>query len=257
MDSKRYLVGSVSKALAVLDLFDAAHPERTLTELAREMDTLPGTLFPVLRTLEHHNYLAKDPVTKRYRLGLKLLAVVNHLFSSLDVREQAKPVLQELAVTLGANAHLALPYEFEVLYLERREAAPSVVINSAVGRRVPLHCTALGKVLSAHSPYLEEWVLSQPELPAITRCTVTDPAELKAQFAEIREQGFALEFEEFHEGNACVAAPIRDYRGQAFAALSISIVKVRLESEPIEGFIDEVVRAALCVSESLGYVPGV
>lgn len=253
MERERYLNTSLARALRVLDLFDSNRRELTLTELAQAMKTRPGSIYPILHTLQRFGYLVRDPDTKRYRLGLKLIAQANHLLSSLDVREQAKPVLRRLARELGANAHLAVLYENEVLYLDREEAAPSVVIPSVIGRRVPPHCTALGKVLLAHSPEATERVLSGKKLPALTPRTITDPESLRRGLAQVRKEGYALDQEEFHEGNVCVAAPVRNYRGTVVAAISVSIAKSRLDHKPLDRFKVAVVEGAKEISQAMGY----
>lgn len=249
---ERYLVGSVAKALTVLDLFDENHKECTLTFIADAMNTKPGTIYPIVHTLEKFQYLAKDPDTKRYRLGFRPLLLASHILMSLDVREQAKPILEQLASEFSANAHLAIPYGNEVLYLERREAAPSVVLNSIIGRRVPLHCTALGKIFSAFTPHLEEWLLAQTDLKKVTPHTMTHPAEIQEELTRVRHKGFAVEREEFHEGNICYAAPIRNYRSKVFAAISISVAVTRADHEPLDRFTTAVVDGACRISEALG-----
>ena len=137
------------------------------------MGARPGSIYPILHTLQRFGYLNREEETKRYRLGMKFLVQAHHILGSLDIREQAKPVLRELARRIGVNAHLAILYEDEVLYLDREEAAASVVIPSVIGRRVPPHCTALGKVLLAHNPEIAERVLGRAPLPSLTPVSYT------------------------------------------------------------------------------------
>ena len=252
-DRERYLNTSLAKALKVLDLFNEDHRELSLSEIARRLDSQPGGVYPVLYTLHQHGYLARDPHTKRFRLGLKLLAQANQLLSSLDVREQAKPILRQMARKLSVNAHLAVLYENKVLYLDREEAAPGVVLTSVVGRQVPAHCTALGKVLLASNPEIEGHVLDGDRLEAMTSKTITNPKALRAQLVQVRNQGHAVDNEEFHDGNVCVAAPVRNYRGTVVAAISISFAKTRLEYEALEGLTTEVVNGANAISQAMGY----
>jgi DNA-binding IclR family transcriptional regulator len=154
---------------------------------------------------------------------------------------------------LETNAHLAVLYEDEVLYLDREEAALSVVIPSAIGKRVPPHCTALGKVLLAYQPEVAERVLSQRELPAMTPHTHTSPLALGEEIARVRELGHAVDDEEFHQGNVCVAAPVRNWRGTVIAAVSVSFPKVRLEYEPLEKFVSAVTEGTESISQAMGY----
>lgn len=244
---------SLAKALAVLDLFNEKDTKLTLTEIAQRMGTRPGSIYPIVYTLLKFGYLERDAETKKYSLGLKILALANQILSSLDIRERAKPVLKKLARELEANAHLAVLYEDEVLYLDREEAAPSVVIPSVIGRRVPPHCTALGKVLLAHNPEALERILAKGPLPALTPNTITNPEVLRRELERVRTQGYAVDWEEFHEGNICVAAPVRNYRGRVVAAISVSLPKARLAHNSLERYTQAVLEGSRVISSALGY----
>ena len=249
----RYLNTSLAKALRVCELFDGERAELSLSEIASALGSRPGSVYPIVYTLQSFGYLERDPDTKRFRLGLKFLALANHILSSLDIREKAKPVLKELARQLQVNAHLAVLYEDEVLYLDREEAAPSVVLPSVIGRRVPPHCTALGKVLLAYDPGAAARITAGGELPKLTRNTITDAQALQRELAKVRQAGYALDDEEFHEGNFCVAAPVRNYRGTVVAAISVSLPKSRLDHEPQDRFVREVISGAEAISRAMGY----
>ena len=146
---RRYNATSLARALSILGLFEPSTPSLSATQIARSLRVRPGSLYPALSTLERFGYLERRP-DKRFRLGLKLLERGHTILQSLDMYERAKPALLELARALSANAHLAVLHQGQVLYLGREEAAPSAVFPSIVGRLVPAHCTALGKVLLAH-----------------------------------------------------------------------------------------------------------
>jgi len=253
MEKERYLNTSLAKALRVLDLFNGVEGGLSLTEIAQRMGTRPGSVYPIIYTLHKFGYLQRDPETKKYTLGLRILALANQILSSLDIREKAKPVLKRLARELEVNAHLAVLYEGEVLYLDREEAAPSVVIPSVIGRRVPPHCTALGKVLLAYHPEALEEFLAKGPLPALTPNTITNPELLRRELERVRQQGYATDWEEFHEGNICVAAPVRNYRGKVVAAISVSLPKARLTHDPLDRFVQAVVQGAREVSSSIGH----
>ncbi len=249
----RYQNSSLAKALCLLDLFDAEQEELSLTEMAEALDTRAGTIYPIVTTLHRYGYLQRDSHTKRYRLGLRLLAQAGRILASLDIREQAKPVLKKLARDLSANTHLGVLYDCEVLFLDREEATPGVVLSSPVGSRVPAHCTALGKVFLAHDGDAAARVCAAGELPAVTVYTITDPQELQNQLGEVRKRGYAVDMEEFHEGNVCVGAPIRNHEGLVGGGISISVGKARLERDPLSAFVDGVVEGAAEVSEAMGY----
>jgi len=251
---REYLNSSLERSLRVLGLFDVENRSLSLSEIARRIGSTPGGATPILNTLEKHGFVARDPETKRYRLGLTILERANCVLASLDVGEAAKPVLRSLASELRVNAHLAVRYDAEVLYVHREEAAPAVVFQSIIGRRVPLYCTALGKVFLAFEPpsLLEEVLGAQ--LAPVTAKTLTTPRALRDDIEATRARGFSIDDEEFHLGQVCVGVPVRDFQSRPVAAISISIARPRLEAEPLSMFTEELVKAGLSVSAALGNV---
>lgn len=249
----RYLNTSLAKALRLLEMFDGEFEDRSLTEMAEALGARPGSIYPIVTTLLRYGYLRRDPSTKRYRLGLRVLRQAHHLLSRLDIREQAKPVLKRLARELSANTHLGVLFEDQVLFLDREELSPSVLHTVVTGQCVPAHCTALGKVLLAFDLETTARICEGGQLPACTQRTITDPAMLRQELAEVRRRGHALNVEELHEGNACVAAPVRNYRGTVVAGLSVSVASVRLERDPLDDFVTAVVDGAGELSRAMGY----
>ncbi len=253
--SARYNATSLARALTILDLFEPETPSLTATEIARSLRVRPGSLYPALSTLERFGYLERRP-DKRFRLGLKLLERGHTILLHLDLYERAKPALRELAQALSANAHLAVLHQGQVLYLGREEAAPSAVFPSIVGRLVPAHCTALGKVLLAHlNPGERRQLLANRRLERRTARTITGLRRLNVEMATVLVRGYALDNEELHEGVMCVAAPIRDHAGVVVAAISVSLLKARVTEARVEKIAQEVTRTAEVISGAMGYRP--
>ncbi|MGQ9734975.1 MAG: IclR family transcriptional regulator, partial [Candidatus Bipolaricaulia bacterium] len=207
---------------SILELFGPTVERLSATEIARRLGTVPGVIYPILYTLERYGYLERDG-NKKYSLGLKFLERGNLILQQLDLRDKAKPYLKELANTYNVNAHLAVLYDWKVMYLHREEGYPSVIIKEVVGQRVPAYCTALGKVLLASLEERDlETYLAQEELKPLTPKTISDPLRLREELKRVREQGYAIDNEEFHEGNMCVAAPIRNHLRETLGAISVS-----------------------------------
>lgn len=251
---ERYLNKSLQKAFSVIELFDGKVETLSATEIARKLGTTPGVIYPTLYTLEKYGYLVRDG-NKKYSLGLKFLERGSLILQQLDIRDRAKPHLRELANTHNVNAHLAVLYERKVMYLHREEGYPSVIIKEVVGRRVPAYCTALGKVLLASLSKSElENYFGKEELKSVTPKTISEPKLLREELERVREGEYALDNEEFHEGNICIAAPVKDYMGRTIAAISISLPKERFTAKHTQGsLIGEVTNAALRISRDLGY----
>ena len=249
----RYNPTSLARALTILDLFEPATPTLSATQIARRLRARPGSLDPALSTLERFGYLERRP-DKRFRLGLKLLERGHTILQHLDVYERAKPALRKLAQAFSGNAHLAVLHQGQVLYLGREEASPSSVFPSIVGRLVPAHCTALGKVLLAHlTPGERRDLLAGRPLERRTVRTIISPRRLEVEMGGIRDRGYAVDDEELHEGVICFAAPVRDHAGEVVAAISISVLKARVAAARAEKIGQGVIRTAAIISGDMGY----
>jgi len=252
-ERKRYWNNSVARGVRVLELFESGREEMTLSEIARNMETAPSGIYSIVTTLEDLGCLARNPETKRYRLGLKILELSSRLTGSMDIRDEARATLKQLAADHRANSHLAVLFEEQVLYIDTEITAATFVLPEIIGRRAPTYCTALGKVLLAHNTDAAERVLSREPFPALTPRTITTAEKLRRQLLQIVERGHAIDREEFHEGIVCIAAPVRNYRGEVAAALSVSIASTRLKQEPLSAFAESIMRGANAVSERMGW----
>jgi IclR family transcriptional regulator, KDG regulon repressor len=255
MSKLRYQNKSIKKALRLLTVFDATHRELSLTELARELDMLPGSLYSIILPLEEGGYLTRDPHTKRYRLGMGFLERANTVLSTLDLREQSKPEIRQLTHDLRANSYLGVLYKDNVLYLDREEAYPdrSSLSHPIIGYRDFLHATALGKVLLAFNPEVEKQVLELETLPSITIQTITDTVTLERELDIVRRRGYALDREESQLDNVCLAAPVYNFESNVVAAISISMPKTLFDHESINATANSVMKAASRISVRMGY----
>lgn len=244
----------MDRALRILDLFSESREILTASEIAAILSTTPATLYPTLYTLKAHGYLIRDD-RKRYRLGLKLLERSGQVLAQLDVRRVAHLHLRELARRWQVTADLAVLYGNEVLYLARETGHPTAILSEVVGRRVPLHCTSLGKVLLAHLSDQEQLELIRSlKLVAYTPHTITEAKRLAAELSKTRERGYALDIQEFHLGIACVGAPIRGYDGRVVAAISLMLpVDDEVRNHGHEAAAAAVVETATAISAELGF----
>jgi len=249
---RSYLNNSVDRALRVLEVFTEEQPLWSAAEVAAFLNTRYATLYPTLATLEAHGYLQRDEL-KRYRLGLKLVERSGQVLAGIDLRQVVRGHLRELAQQIGGNAHLAILYGNEVLYLLREVGQQAVVLSDIVGRRVPCHCTALGKALLASLPEEElgERVSALDFAPQ-TENTITDPERLLQEIAKVRRDGYALEIEEFHLGSSCVGVVVRNHEAKAVAAISVSMSASRLRDAGSEELIEAIRATADNIARELG-----
>jgi DNA-binding IclR family transcriptional regulator len=161
---------------------------------------------------------------------------------------------KELVKQYNETVHLGVLEEGEVLYLAKEESSQTIRMISYIGKRAPLHCTALGKVLLAYiSEEERKKILEEKELPRLTKNTITDKRELEKELDKIREQDFALDREENEKDVRCIGAPIRNYKGKVIAAISISSPIFRIDKNVQNNLKEALIKTTNKISKRLGY----
>ncbi len=247
-------VGSVQKALDILDAFVPQKPELSLTELTELLSINKSTLFNLLRTLEGHGYIVQSPQTKRYRLGLRFLDRAALVTDYADVSRVAPPFLDELRDKVEENVHLGVLEDGQVVYLYRAQGPHTLSVNSRLGMRVPAHATSMGKVILAYRSENEiKSVIAKYGLHACTPNTITELPVFEECLREVKMRGYATDAEEHHLGSECIAAPIFDLHHQVIAAVSVSIPSVRMTGSRPSHIIRHLTETARLISEQFGW----
>jgi len=208
-----------SRALTVLAAFDQDHLRLGLSQIARRAGLPLTTTHRLVHELEAGQALERREdgsyVVGRRVWQLGLLAPV-----PLELREAARPFMQDLYETTRENVHLAVRDDLQALYVELISGRDSVPIVSRPGVRLPLHATGVGKVLLAHAPAdLVRRALLDPQ--RVTGYTVVEPGRLRADLAETRRRGFSRTAEEMTLGTFSLAVPVLDAEGRVVAALGL------------------------------------
>ena len=255
--SKTPAVPLVSAAVRVLAVLDQLSRQRAvgLEDLSRQLKLAKPTVYRFLLTLQELGY-ARRVDGERWAMSMKLFNMGSRALDHLDLHAAARPVAEALADELGETVHMGVLDGDSAVYVLKIESKYTIRMYSRVGRRMPLYCTAIGKILLAFGKESDrEAGLKGVRLLAITKNTLTTRAELDAELAQIREQGFARDNEEREENLHCIGAPIFDYTGAVVAALSVSWPSFRYELSEERGWIDRVKSAAAEISAVLGYLP--
>ncbi|MGI5128532.1 IclR family transcriptional regulator [Pseudonocardia sp. CA-107938] len=237
------------RALALLASFRADHPELTLTELSRRSGLPLTTTHRLASELVAGGALER--VGGRYRIGLWLWEVASLAPRGFGLREAAMPFLEDVYEATRQNVQLAVlatdAGAAEVVYLERLAPRHAVSVVTRVGGRMPVHATAVGRVLLAHGPReLQEAVLSRP-LQRFTTATETDPDRLRSKLAEVRRTGVAITLRQVELVSLSVAAPVRDAGGEVVAAISV----VAPVEDGAQRYVPVVVAAARAISRTV------
>lgn len=247
------IIQSLDRALSILDLFDERNRELKITEISAKMQLHKSTVHSLLKTLQLHRYIEQDAESGKYRLGMRLLEKAQLLLQGFDIREIARPHLMQLSQETGQTAHLVVLDGSEGVYIDKVEGAKAAIRYSRIGRRVPLHSSAVGKVLAAYLPEPElDRILANYHYHVQTSHTITNEADLRAELELVRYKGVAYDREENEQGVRCTAAPVYDHSGQVSAAVSISTMVSTVNDEEFAGLSALVVRTADSISKSLG-----
>ncbi|MFI6605806.1 IclR family transcriptional regulator [Streptomyces sp. NPDC050507] len=227
------LVPAVTRALDVLELF--LHGDGTLSapEVTRKLQLPRTTVHELLTTLAARSYLVTIPDQPgRYRLGVRTYQLGSRYAEQLDLAAEGQQVARQVAETCGETVHVAILEGTDVIYIAKVDSTHAVRMVSAAGRKLPAHCTSVGKMLLAALPERElDARLEGLELTGMTPDSITDEAALRAALASVRERGIAVEHRESNPDVSCVAAPVRDRSGRVVAALSVSVPMIRWTEE--------------------------
>ncbi|MCG7303818.1 IclR family transcriptional regulator [Pseudoglutamicibacter albus] len=193
------------RILSILTLFESGQRSISLTDIATRTGLPLSTVHRLVGELVEWRFLAKNE-TGRYQLGIRLWALAQN--TGRQLRDAAKPLLQDLFSLTGETTHLAIREGNEALYIERLYSTKRLARAAKVGGSLPLHATAVGKCILA---FEEDWVRDaylQLPLKAFTPFTEVNPHRLAAQLAKFHKQGYATAHEEVTIGSSSIAVPI-------------------------------------------------
>ena len=253
MSPRRKVIGSVQRAIDILDLFDEHRVELGITEIGQALDLPKSTAAGLILTLDHNGYLEQNPATRKYRLGYKLAERAGLLLSQFDLRQIAGPALEALRNRCNESINLAVRDGAYVVYIARLEGTSMLGMRTEIGKRERIYSTALGKAILSTLPEAEvQEFLARTKFVPVTPRTILAPADFHAELEKTCQRGFAIDDEENELGGRCVAAPIFDYRGHTLAAVSISVPVQRFPKEMIEKYGRWVKETAGEISRKLG-----
>jgi IclR family transcriptional regulator, KDG regulon repressor len=250
------LVPAVTRALDILELFLDGDGTLSAPEIVRRLQLPRTTVHELVTTLVARSYLTPVPSTPgRYRLGVRSYQLGSRYAEQLDLAAEGQQVARLVAETCDETVHVAILEATDVIYIAKVDSTHAVRMVSAAGRRLPAHCTSVGKMLlaSLSEGELAARIPDGAELAAMTPNSVTDPAALRAELAGIRERGIAVECRESNPDVSCVAAPVQDRSGRVVAALSISVPMIRWSEERHEELARLAAKGAVDLSERLGF----
>jgi len=253
-----YAIQTVVNALKLLEAF-RDEEELGVTELSRRLELHKNNVFRLLATLELQGYIEQSASSDRYRLGTRCLELGQAFLHNRRLLCRARPLLEEIAAESGETSHLAVMRNFDTVHLDGVASDHLVATGLRIGQHLPIHCTALGKVLLGCSAELVQQQFERARvgtkgLDPRTAATIVDSQKLFDQARSSALRGYALDFEECEQGLVCAAAPVFGDMGQTLAALSVSAPAFRMDEERLlTQIVPLVTTAAGRLSREMGF----
>ncbi|MGI9222847.1 MAG: IclR family transcriptional regulator [Woeseiaceae bacterium] len=242
-------MSALSKGFRVLEAVTAEGGGLTFSEIVDATEVPKASVHRLLRELVDLSALTFDETTRRYQGGLLLAGLGAAVTENYDVRRIARPHLEDLQKKTGLVATLGIRDGEKGTYLDKIEPAGFVIrLHSEIGKSFPLHCTAMGKLLLAHSDAATIARVTRRKLEPYTANTITDGKVLRKELEQITSDGYAFDREEITRGLVCVAAPIYGVNDEVVAAMSCTVSSFDATESLLDEIREHVVQSAIAAS---------
>ena len=235
----------------MLDALSDGSPELGTNEIARRTGINPSTVSRLLATLANAHMVEHVSANGRYRLGPRLLQLGSIVLGRLDLRDVARPYLQELVHATGETATLSVPGEHDAVTVDFVQGDASVRSVARLGRPSIGHATAAGKVLLAFGSA----ELPSGRLTPHTARTITDPTRLRTELARVVRQGYAEAVGEREPDLNAIAAPVYDAAGELVGIVGVQGPASRFGRDAMRTAVGPLLAATRAVSVGLGWSP--
>jgi DNA-binding IclR family transcriptional regulator len=245
-------ISVLRNGIAVLRAFAVEEPLQGVSEIAAKVGLHKSTVSRMLATLEQEGLVERDPSTRRFRLGLGVLALAAPLLADLDVRRLAYPVLHDLSRRTGETAALMLWDGAEAVCVEQVASSHQVKHTTALGTRYRDAASSSVQVFLADlDPFEVRSLLMRGviDLPGLSEPTL---AAYAVRLQDVRERGYAINYGETSLEEVGVAAAVRDHRGEPIAAVLLSAPRFRISTDQLSVLSEATVSAAARISSALG-----
>lgn len=220
--TERDIMGGLAKGLAVIETFGADSPRQSISDVAAASGLDRATARRCLLTLAQRGYADWDG--KFFTLTPRVLRLGTACLASMPMPAIVQPALDALSDRTGESSSVSILDGAEIVYVARAAQRKVMSISLMPGSRLPAYCTSMGRVMLAALPATAAMdVIGSSPLPARTPRTLTDPAAILSELAQVRDQGFAVIDQEVELGLRSVAVPLVNARGQIIAALNVGL----------------------------------
>jgi IclR family acetate operon transcriptional repressor len=252
-----YQVRALERGLQLLTVLADELPLASLQDLHAQTGLNKATMLRLLDVLQRAEFIEQDADSGAYRLGIKAFEVGMAFLPTIPIEQIAQPYLRDLMKATDLTTNLGLLVGHEVVHVAMMAPDRSLRFQIRAGYRDALHWTGLGKVLAAgmSEDELNEFLATAP-FPRRTPNTITDGETFRQEVERVRQSGLASDIEEGSVGLACLAAPVRNQRGEIIAAVSISGLSHEVNDETRPKLEQQLLSAAKAISHRYGFQLG-
>ncbi len=247
-------MGTVEKAFQIIEqVVSHQHTGLSFSGVVSRTSLPKASTHRILKSLVRMGYLRFDTELGKYFGALKLSFLGSEVMAHFDLKSAVRPHLLTLQAETGLTSNLGVLSGDAGVYLDKIESSEDfgIKLYSAIGKRFPLHCTAMGKVLLAGMQPAERRKILSRGLKSFTSRTITKPAALERDLGKVRRYGYALDREEITRGIMCIAAPLKNGDEDTVAAISVAFPAYVDRERGIAKEIEAVIRCAATVSNLL------
>ena len=241
-------VEATVRAVQVLDAL-AEGGERGTIEIARRTGISASTVSRQLGTLARLGLVEHTAASGRYRLGVRILRLANAVLGRLNLRDVARPNLEDLVHQIGETATLSIPGDGDAITVDFVPSEHYLQGVTRLGRPSVGHASSAGKVMLAFGNV----PLPSGKLAAYAPRTITDPAALAGEIARVREQGWAEAVDERELGLSAIAAPVWGANGELAAIVALQGPSTRFDKTAMRSALPLLLAGARKVSVALGW----
>lgn len=245
-------VQSVDRALSILETL-SNYESLSLLEISEKVHLHKATTHRLVNSLLDNGYIEKDPITKHYRISLKLFELGNRRVQNIDFLNVAKSMIRQLAIEINQTVHLVIEDNNEVLYIDKYEPTQNENrMRSKIGMKAPMYCTAVGKAILAtrsNTEITQYW--ENTNIKKLTNNTIINLDDFLQEIESIRKNGYAIDNEENEQGIICVGAVFSSFKEVAAGAISVSMPISEIDKKTF--FIEKVLETAEKTSKLLGH----
>jgi DNA-binding IclR family transcriptional regulator len=239
----------------IISLFNTFLSEEiSVMEISKNLNMLPSKVSRMLGTMEKEGFLEKNPETKKYRLGIQFFELGMVYAFHLPLRKIIRPHIEQMAKELNLTVGWAILRDNRVIVVDRIQNMNIDMLAQRIGLNLPIHTTAIGKLLLAYLPEEEQdKILESIDLVKLTNATMVDKKLIKENLKVIKERGYATDEGETHEDLNGIAAPIKNSTGDVVAAIHLMGENSRTSPQEFFQFASFLKEKALFISRQLGY----